>query len=304
MQNGKSHHVAGMPTGRAPDWDCLLQEDPNRILKTLREWLGPQRASDPEMEHHYWESMAAHGSENELADAVLERLDFDGERLLDLEPVDRSRLHHHLDRAARERLCHLDLQPEDRDRIHRHSFLLAEAVFEGTGDLRPAAALYALAHESTTGQDTFSLYEAVLLRFKLGNTMLLLDGRPERRHRCIGLVRKAADLAETMKASERAPRDALRALILEIRIWLGCRQEELGDFEAAAESFRAAMICSVRTDDRVECAARAASALAACGRKQDACELLLSVGDEVASLEDGMVRELWEAVLWSLGGER
>jgi hypothetical protein len=304
MQNGKSHHAVGMPTGEIPDWERLLSEDPDRIVKELREWLGPHRAPDSEMEHSYWKALAAHCLEDDLADAVLARLDLDGEHLLDLDTSDLARLRCRLECAARDRLGELDLPPEKRERINKHSFLLAEAVFEGEGHLRRAAALYALAHEATVGQDTFSLYELVLLRFKLGNTMLLLDGKPEVRHRCIGLVRKAAELAETMRASERAPRDALRALTLEIRIWLGCRHEELGDFEAAAESFRAAVICSARTDDRVECAARAASALAACGRKQDACELLLAVGDDVANVEDGMVRELWEAILWSLGGER
>jgi hypothetical protein len=252
------------------------------------------------MEHGYWETLAARCTPDELADAVLERLDLDGEHLLDLEPSDLSRLRCLLESAARERLGRLDLSPEERDRINRHSFLLAEAVFEGEGHLRPAAALYALAHEATVGKDTFSLYEAVLLRFKLGNAMLLLDPKPERRRRCLGLVRTAVELAETMRASERAPRDALRALSLEVRIWLGCRLEESGDLEAAADSFRAAVRCAVKPDDRVECTARAASALAACGRRSDARELLLSVWDDVAGVEDGMVRELWEKILWSL----
>jgi hypothetical protein len=301
MQNGKSHRFAGLPTGGVPNWDRLLAGDPSQILEALRAWFGPKRIPDLEMEHGYWETLAARCTADQLAEAVLERFDFDGERLLDLEPPDLSRLRSLLECTARDRLGYLDLSQEERDRISRHSFLLAEVVFEEQGNLPPAAALYALAHEGAVGQDTFSLYEAVLLRFKLGNAMLLMDERPERRHRCIGLVRKAADLAETMRASERLPNEALRALTLEVRIWLGHRQEELGDLEAAAESFRIAVSCSATPDDRVECAARAASALAACGRKLDARELLLSVWDEVASVEDGLVRELWEAVLWSIG---
>jgi hypothetical protein len=301
MQNGKSHHRAGLPTGGTPNWDRLLAGDPSQILEALRAWFGPRRVLDPEMERGYWETLAARCSIDELSEAVLERLDFDGEHLLDLEPTDLSRLRSFLESAARERLGCLGLSPEDRDRINRHSFLLAEAVFEGEGHLRPAAALYALAHEGAVGQDTFSLYEAVLLRFKLGNAMLLLDDGPDRRHRCIKLVRKAADFAEAMRASERSPRDALRALTLEIRIWLGCRQEEIGHLEAAAESFRSAVRCAVKPDDRVECTARAASALAALGRKVEARELLLSVGDDLENLEDGLVRDLWEAILWSLG---
>jgi hypothetical protein len=301
MQNGKSHHRAGLPTGGIPNWDRLLAGDPSQILEALRAWFGPRRVLDLEMEHGYWETLAARCTIDELAEAVLERLDFDRERLLDLEASDLSRLRRRLECEARDRLLHLDLPQDDRDRIGRHSFLLAEVVFEEQGHLPPAAALYALAHEGTVGQDTFSLYEAVLLRFKLGNAMLLMDERPERRHRCIALVRKAAEWAEAMKASERSPQDALRALTLEIRIWLGCRQEEIGHMEAAAESFRAAMSCSATSDDRVECAARAASALAASGRKVEARELLLSVGDDVENLQDGMVRQLWEAILWSLG---
>jgi hypothetical protein len=300
MQNGKSHHRKGLPTGGIPNWDRLLAGDPSQILEALRAWFGPRRVLDPEMEHGYWETLAARCTPDELADAVLERLDLDGEHLLDLDPSDLSRLRCLLESAARDRLGRLDLSPEERDRINRHSFLLAEAVFEGEGHLRPAAALYALAHEATVGKDTFSLYEAVLLRFKLGNAMLLLDPKPERRRGCLGLVRTAVELAETMRASERAPRDALRALSLEVRIWLGCRLEESGDLEAASDSFRAAVSCAVKPDDRVECAARAASALAACGRKSDARELLLSVWDDVGGVENGMVRELWEAVLWSL----
>lgn len=301
MQNGKSHQLAGLPTGGTLNWERLLGGDLSQILEALRAWFGPRRIPDPEMEHGYWETLAARCTIDELSEAVLERLDFDGEHLLDLESSDLPRLRCRLECEARERLIHLDLPPEERERINRHSFLLAEAVFEGKGDLRPAAALYALAHEGTVGQDTFSLYEAILLRFKLGNAMHLLDDGPDRRHLCVGLVRKAADFAEAMRAGERSPRDALRALTLEIRIWLGCRQEEIGDLNSAAESFRAAMSCAATSDDRVECAARAASALAACGQKAEARELLLSVGDDVENLEDGMVRDLWEAILWSLG---
>jgi hypothetical protein len=252
------------------------------------------------MEHDYWETLAARCTPEELAEAVLDRLNLDGERLLDMEPADQARLRCFLESAARERLGDLDLSQEDRERTNRHSFLLAEAVFEGQGHLRPAAALYALAHEATVGQDTFSLYEAILLRFKLGNAIHLMDSRLDVRRRCIGLVHRAVELAETMRASERAPRDALRALTLEVRIWLGCRLEECGDLEAAADCFRAAVNCAVKPDDRVECAARAASALAACGRKTEARDLLHSVLDEVANVDDGMVRELWEAILWSL----
>lgn len=301
MQNGKSHHLIGLPTGGPPNWERLLAGDTSQILEALRAWCGPRKIPDLEMEHGYWDVLAARCTPEELAEAVLDRLDLNGEHLLDLELSDLVRLKGFLEGAARERLGLLDLSPEERERINRHSFLLAEAVFEGEGHLRAAAALYALAHEATVGKDTFSLYEAVLLRFKLGNAMLLLDSGPDRRRRCVGLVLHGVELAETMRASERAPRDALRALTLEIRIWLGCRLEESGDLEAAAESFRAAVSCAVRPDDRVECAARAASALAACGRKSDARELLLSMWDEVAGVEDGMVRELWEAILWSLG---
>jgi tetratricopeptide (TPR) repeat protein len=287
--------------GGTPNWDRLLAGNSSQILEALRAWFGPRRIPDLEMEHGYWETLAARCTADELAKAVLERLEFGGERLLDLELSDLSRLRCLLECEARDRLGHLELTREERDRIGRHSFLLAEVVFEERGHLPSAAALYALAHETTVGQDTFSLYEAVLLRFKLGNALLLMDERPERRRSYIGLVRKAADLAEAMRASERAPHDALRALTLEVRIWLGHRQEEIGDLEAAAESFRAAVSCSATPDDKVECAARAASVLAACGRKLDARELLLSVWGEVASVEDGMVRDLWEAILWSLG---
>jgi hypothetical protein len=45
---------------------------------------------------------------------------------------------------------------------------------------------------------------------------------------------------------------------------------------------------------------RAASALAACGRIAEARTLLFSVQDMLGSVEDGMVRELWARVLWTL----
>ncbi|HEX5716825.1 MAG TPA: hypothetical protein VF179_11750, partial [Thermoanaerobaculia bacterium] len=144
--------------------------------------------------------------------------------------------------------------------------------------------------------------EEVLLRFKVGNALLLLDERPERRRRCVGFVRQAAELADILGGRSEVPREALRALTLEIHIWLGHRQEELGDLQAAAECFRAAVTCSRTLDDRVTCAARAASALAACGRVQEAREILLSVQEEAGQVEDEMVRELWEGVFWSLGG--
>ncbi|HWM94517.1 MAG TPA: hypothetical protein VN493_27425 [Thermoanaerobaculia bacterium] len=302
MRNGKSHaHQAGLLMGAAPDWDLLLLAEPTQVVRALRDWLGPKRADNLEAERRYWEMLLARCTAEELSEAVLNRLDLNGERLLDLEAADLPRLRAYLESAARDRLDGLDLPEDERERVRNHPFLLAEVALEGQGSLLPAAALYALAHEGKAGRDTFSLYEEVLLRFKLGNALLLLDERPERRWGCVGLVRQAAELAEILTGRGAAPREALRALILEIRIWLGHRQEELGDLEAAAESFRAAVACSRTIDDRVTCAARTASALAACGRIGEAREALLSVQEEVERVEDGMVRELWAAVLWSLG---
>lgn len=301
MQNGKSHpRSQGLDTGTARDWDRLLLTGPDKILSGLRRWLGPKRADDTNLERGYWKALVARYDAGELASAVLERLDLDGERLLDLDAIDLPAVREHLERAARERLAALDLPHEEQERIRKHSFLLAEVAFESQGELSPALALYTLIHDSRLGADTFSLYEEVLLRFKVGNALLLLDERPERRWRCVGFVRQAAELAGILSGRTEVPREALRALTLEIQIWLGHRQEELGDAQAAAECFRLAVTCSRTIDDRVTCSARAASALAACGRVQEAKEILLSVQEEVEQVDDDMVRELWEGVLWSL----
>jgi hypothetical protein len=303
MQNGKGLHHDGMRTGAAPDWDRLLPAGSDKFLSGLRSWLGPKRADDVDTERGYWKTLVAWCDAEKLAAAVLERLDLDGDRLLDLDAMDLPPVREHLERAARERLDRLGLPHEEQERVRKHSFLLAEVVFEAQGDLCPALALYSLIHDSRLGADTFSLYEEVLLRFKIGNALLLLDERPERRWRCVGFVRQAAELADILGERSEAPREALRALTLEVRIWLGHRQEELGDLQAAAECFRSAVTCSRTLDDRVTCAARAASALATCGRVQEAREILLSVQEEVDQVEDSMVRELWEGVFWSLGGE-
>jgi hypothetical protein len=304
MQNGKGLHPhEGLPTGAAPDWDRLLLAGPDKIFKGLRSWLGPKRAEDTEVERGYWRALVARADTEELTAAVVERLDLNSDRLLDLDAIDLPPIRESLERAARERLDGLDLPRDERERVRKHSFLLAEAALEAQGDLCPALALYALIHDARLGADTFSLYEEVLLRFKVGNALLLLDERPERRWRCVGFVRQASELADILGERSEAPREALRALTLEIRIWLGHRQEELGDLQAAAECFRAAVTYSRTLDDRVTCAARAASALAACGRAQEAREILLSVQEEVEQVEDEMVRELWEGVFWSIGGE-
>jgi tetratricopeptide (TPR) repeat protein len=304
MRNGKGlHHYDGLPTGAAPNWDRLLLAGSDKIFRGLRSWLGPKRAEDTEVERGYWRALVARGDTEELAAAVVERLDLDSDRMLDLDAIDLPPIRESLEHAACERLDRLDLPHDERERVRKHSFLLAEVAFEGQGELCPALALYALIHDARVGADTFSLYEEVLLRFKVGNALLLLDERPERRWRCVGFVRQAAELADILGERSEAPREALRALILEIRIWLGHRQEELGDLQAAAECFRTAVTCSRTLDDRVTCAARAASALAACGRVQEAREILLSVQEEVGQVEDEMVRELWERVFWSLGGE-
>ncbi len=304
MRNGKSlHHHDGLPTGAAPDWDRLLLTGPDKIFRGLRSWLGPKRAEDTEVERGYWRALVDRGDNEELVAAIVERLGLDSDRLLDLDAIDLPPIRESLERAARERLDGLDLPRDERERVRKHSFLLAEAAFEAQGDLCPALALYALIHDARLGADTFSLYEEVLLRFKVGNALLLLDERPERRWRCVGFVRQASELADILSERSEAPREALRALTLEIRIWLGHRQEELGDLYAAAECFQAAFTYSRTIDDRVTCAARAASALAACGRVQEAREILLSVQEEVDQVEDEMVRELWEGVFWSLGGE-
>jgi len=304
MKNGKSlHHHIGLSTGAAPDWDRLLLTGPEKIFRGLRAWLGPKRAEDTEVERGYWRALVARGDMEELAAALVERLDLDSDRLLDLDAIDLPPIRESLQQTARERLDGLDLPRDERERIRKHSFLLAEVAFEGQGDLRPALALYALIHDSRLGADTFSLYEEVLLRFKVGNALLLLDERPEQRRRYVGFVRQASELADILGGKNEVPREALRALTLEIRIWLGHRQEELGDLQAAADCFRLAVICSRTLDDRVTCSARAASALAACGQILEAREILLSVRDEVGQVEDEMVRELWAGVFWSLGGE-
>ena len=303
MRNGKGHHHSlGLHTGTPLDWERLLLAGPDKILSGLRLWLGPKRAENTEIERGYWKALVAEADAGELAAAVLERLDLNGERLLDLDAIDLPPVRELLERAARERLDRLDLPHDERERIRKHSFLLTEVAFEGQNDLCPALALYALIHDSRLGADTFSLYEEVLLRFKVGNALLLLDERPERRRRYVGFVRQAAELADILGGRSEIPREALRALTLEIRIWLGHRQEELGDLQAAAECFRSAVTCSRTLDDRVTCSARAASALAACGQVQQAREILLSVQEEVGQVEDEMVRELWEGVFWSLGG--
>lgn len=301
MQNGKSSHPAGLRTGAAPDWQRLVPGRSDQVLGALRDWLGSRRNSDPDVERGYWKTLLDRCTAVELADAVLERLDLDGERLLDVRPADLLPLRERFESVARERLRLLDLSEEERIRADQHVFLLSEVAFEGEEHLPLAAALYALAHEGRFGEDTFSRYEALLLRFKLGNALLLLDERAESRRRCIGLVRRACQRAEELRSVEGSPRDALRALTLEIWIWLGHRQEEMGDLEAAADAFLAAVGCAATTDDRVSCTARAASALAGCGRTREAREQLLTVWDEVGKVEDGMVRALWEAVLLSLG---
>ena len=304
MQNGKGlHHHDGLPTGAAPDWERLLLIGPDKILSGLRLALGPKRAEATEVERGYWRVLVSRGDTEELAAAVVERLGLDDDRLLDLDAIDLPPIRERLEHAARERLDRLDLPHDERDRVRKNSFLLAESVFEAQGDLCPALALYTLIHDSRLGVDTFSLYEEVLLRFKVGNALLLLDERPERRQRCVGFVRQAAERADILSERSEAPQEALRALTLEIQIWLGHRQEELGDLHAAADCFRAAVTFSRTLDDRVTCSDRAASALAACGRVQEAREILLSVQDEVDQVEDEMVRELWEGVFWSLGDE-
>lgn len=304
MKNGKGlHHHDGLPTGVAPDWGRLLLAGPDEVLRGLRSWLGPKRAEDTEVERGYWRALVSRGDGVDLAAAVVERLDLDGDRLLDLDAIDLPPIRESLEHAARERLVRLDLPRDERERVRKHSFLLAEVACEEQGDLMAALALYALIHDGMLGADTFSLYEEVLLRFKVGNALLLLDEHPERRWRCVGFVRQAAELADILGGRSDAPQEALRALILELRIWLGHRQEELGDLQAAAECFRSAVTCSRTLDDRVTCAARAASAMAACGRVREAREILLSVQEEVGQVEDEMVRELWEGVFWSLGGD-
>jgi hypothetical protein len=303
MQNGKGQHHQGLSTGAPLDWERLLLAGPDKILNGLRSWLGPKRAEDTEIERAYWKALVGRDDTEELSEAVLERLDLDGERLVDLDAIDLPSVRERLESAARERMNRLDLPYDEQERVRKHPFLLTEVAFEGEGDLVPALALYALIHDARMGADTFSLYEEVLLRFKVGNTLLLLDERPERRWRCVAFVRQAAELADILGARSEAPREALRALTLEIHIWLGHRQEELGDLQAAAECFRTAVTCSRTLDDRVTCTARAASALAACGRVQEAKKVLLSVREEVGQVEDEMVRALWEGVFWSLGEE-
>lgn len=301
MQNGKSFHPPALETGTAPDWNRLVPGRTDQVLGALRDWLGSKEDDDPEVERGYWKTLLDRCTAVELADAVLERLDLEGERLLHVQPADLLPLRERFEAVARERLRLLDLSEEDRGRVGRHVFLLSEIAFEGQEHLPLAAALYALAHEGGVGEDTFSRYEGLLLRFKLGNALLLLDERAESRRRCIGLVRRACQRAEELRSVEGSPGDALRALILEICIWLGHRQEEMGELEAAAAAFLSAVACAATTDDRVSCTARAASALAACGRTLEARERLLSVCDDVGKVEDGMVKALWEAVLWSLG---
>jgi hypothetical protein len=300
MRNGKTFpQRAGLQTGTAPDWVRLLLAERNHVTEALRAWLGPRRSPDPEIEHGYWE-LLADGPPEELAEAVLERLDLEGERLLDLDGADLSRVRERLESEACNRLAGIELPEDEHERVRRNGLLLAEVAFEGQGALPTAAALYALCRDAGAEEGTFSVYQEALTCFKLGNVLFLVDERLEDRRRCVVLVQRSAERAEAAREAEGAPREALRALVLEMRIWLGHRQEGLGDLAAAAESFLYAIPCAGTLDDRVSCTARAASALATIGRSNEARELLLSVHGEVGQVEDEMVRELWEAVLWSV----
>lgn len=300
MRNGKTFpHRAGLRTGTAPDWVRLLLAERSQVTEALRAWLGPRRSPDPEIEHGYWE-LLADGPAEGLAEALLERLDLEGERLLDLEESDLSTVRERLETEARSRLARIGLPDDEHERVLRNGLLLAEVAFEGQGSLPTAAALYALCRDSGAGTGTFSVYQEALTRFKLGNVLFLLDERLESRRRCVDLVQRSAERAKAAREAEGAPREALRALGLEMRIWLGHRQEEMGELAAAAESFLYAVAYAGTLDDRVSCTARAASALAAVGKVTEARELLLSVRGEVDQVEDEMVRELWEAVLWSV----
>src|SRR5215212_7875901 len=126
MRNGKSlQHHDGLSTGTAPDWDRLLLAGPEKIFRGLRSWLGPKRAEDTEVERGYWRALVARGDTEELAAAIVARLDLDGERLLDLDAIDLPPIRECLERAARERLERLDLPHYERERVRKHSFLLA-----------------------------------------------------------------------------------------------------------------------------------------------------------------------------------
>jgi hypothetical protein len=303
MRNGRGvHRVEGLPVPGLPDWPRLLREDPASTLMALRACLGVQRAAEPELEHQYWTLLAARYGSDELAEAVLDRLDLDRERLVDVEDGDRLLLLGCLERAALEQA---ELSRGEQRRVRLHVLLLAETVLEARERLGVAAALYALAHDGTLGgEDPFSCYERVLLLFKLAHVLFQIAQSPadRRRRRCIEAARRARDGARALREVHGAPEEEIRLLLLELQIWLGHKQEEMGDLAAASEAFLAAVPWSATVDDRVTCTTRAASALAGLGERRKASELLRSVEAELDRVEDPVVRELWELVAWDLEG--
>jgi hypothetical protein len=239
-----------------------------------------------------------------LGAALLGRLRLAGRGLLlDLQEDERRRLTSYFRALAAGRLAARGVPRAEVRRAASDALLLIERAFEEVGALPESAASYALAYDDCLGRQDFrSRYQRAALRFKLGHTLFLLgEHEAANLERCTAFGRETAAMVEALEPKAGAPRDTVRLLAMELQGWLGGRYEALGELAAAAAAFLAASRAAAGADDRVAFTARAAAALTAAGRAEEAERALAAVRHDLPELRSDLSRRLWDAGWAALG---
>lgn len=287
--------------GLSADWETRLAVDPRSTLATLRQLYGKTAARTPALEALYWRAVLGYaGSEQELAEAVLARLDravAEKGRLLDLEPQNRDLLLEHL-RKHTERLFEgMDVNLEERQQAIAEPALLGEIALEEQGRRREAAAFYALSHDQISGQQPEMRFRRLLLCFLLCRSMVSPDEKREHEIQpFLALARRTVGAVDHTLRDENVPDNARQTLRFELHCWLGKRLTTLGDLEAAADAFENASLNAVSADDKIASTMRLAAALEGLGKIQEAYAEVLGVREELSTAKDPLLHQWWQLV--------
>jgi hypothetical protein len=239
-----------------------------------------------------------------LSATLLSRLRLAGRGLLlDLQADERQRLTSYFRALAAGRLAARGMSRAEVRRAASDALLLIERAFEEVGALPESAASYALAHDDCLARENHrSRYQRAALRFKLGHTLFLLgEHEAANLERCTAFGRETAAMVEDLEPGSEVPRSAMRLLAMELQGWLGGRYEALGELGAAAAAFLAAARAAADADDRVAFTARAAAAMTAAGRAEEAGRALAAVRRDLPELRSDLSRRLWDAGWADLG---
>lgn len=295
------------------EWRERLRADPagagGELILRFRE----RPSDDAEIEDLFWLAACDQAGDEELARAVLARLEpppDPSRELLGLSREQRVRARGRLRFAGVEALRERVRDPDDRERIARHPARLAEVAFARRGRAAEAAALYALEHDRRlAGELTLvapdagppipiaarRLLRRATLRYEVARSLARVVDHGDRALPVMESVLLLLDrlVAGAGQGSEVQP--LAWRLSFHAREWLGLRHYEAGRHAEAEREFLRAAGAAPETDLAVAARLFAANAMIRDGRAAEARALLDALRIDVGRLEPPAADE-WVAM--------